>query len=241
MFSFDKDRDGVITDAEVERFRVKASELVESLANGVLNYSVVFSLLFTIFVSLSVLQSGEAPYSASVLAPLREAEGEMFNAAAGDTADWLCSRSSPLCALNMRWYAYVLEWVLLAAGTTSVSIGIYFGIFLYGMLTANMPNTLAKCELIVRKPSRLGILGNCFFMSLLCLLFALAAILVRASAVAFLCGCAPPVALLTYHLSSSACGDMFFYLKQLQSEARLLLPPRANLATATGDLMSCGT
>ena len=67
MASVETEHDGTISDSELQRFRREGVDLVDVLAAGVLNYSVVLSLFLTIFTSLVVLHAGRGPYD--LLAP----------------------------------------------------------------------------------------------------------------------------------------------------------------------------
>ena len=58
MASVETEHDGTISESELQRFRREGVDLVDGLAAGVLNYSVVLSLFLTIFTSLVVLHAG---------------------------------------------------------------------------------------------------------------------------------------------------------------------------------------
>ena len=219
MASVDTDHGtGAISDSELQRFRREGADLVDGLASGVLNYSVVLSLLLTIFTSLVVLHAGMGPYEP--LAPGLRLENASYTAAAGDAADYLW----PENAVGLRWFCYVvLEWTFLAYGTIVSSIGVIQCVVFYGTLTVHLPSLIAKCELIAAKPSKLSGIFQCFIQGMNALICALLGIAFRASAVAFLSMCAVFALYATFHFYLGTVGDFVDVLKAQQREARALL------------------
>ena len=60
LASFDLDGDSRISAAELSRFQLESEKLIEGLQAALLNYSVLLSLLLTVYVSLFVLQLGSS-------------------------------------------------------------------------------------------------------------------------------------------------------------------------------------
>ena len=217
MASVETEHDGTISDSELQRFRREGVDLVDGLASGVLNYSVVLSLFLTIFTSLVVLHAGKGPYDLLVPGPRLGSASD--TAAAADAADYLW----PENAVGLRWGFYVVEWSFLAYGTIVSSAGLMQCVFFYGTLSVHLPSLIAKCELIVAKPSKLTNVFQGFVQGLNALMTVLPCIAFRASAVAFLSMCAVFVLYFTFQMYIATVGDVVDVLKAQQREARALL------------------
>ena len=213
MASFDTDHDGKLSASELERFRYEGDHLIETMVSSLSNYSVLFSLLLTIFVTLQVLHAGKEPYEQNNTRTHR-----LDYTAAGDAADYLLPRS----AEQFRWCFYVLECSLLAVGTLICAVGLVISMLQYTLL-ANLPSLASKCEVIMSNLPRLTVLWTLMQVGLNVLLNAVVCILVRVSAVAFLCSATAYVLFITFITYEVTAGGVQATFRAQQTEARLLL------------------
>jgi hypothetical protein len=181
--SFPLKADGTVGEEELRHFERESTLLIDTLCSSMLNYSVLLSLLLTIFVSLQVAHVGSEPYEQ---APLSHKLGTTRNtAAAGDAAAFLCPQDPE----SFRWVFYVLECIFLSAGTLVCVLGLGACLGSIIMLS-NLPSAASKLEFLMGRLKRLAAASGLLSLSIMLLIVVvLPAVLARASAVAFLCAC----------------------------------------------------
>lgn len=216
MASFDVEADGTVSEDELRRFEHEGALLVETMTAQVLNYSVVLSLFLTMYVSLLVLHAGREPYDQAE-STLKLASTSQ-SAAAGDAAAFLWPQDPE----GFRFVWYCIECVLLSIGTAMCLCALLVAIVRLIAL-ASLPSVVAKCEFVLHTIKGLAFVGLGCAQVVLNLPVSLCAILVRSSAVAFLCGCgvAAVTWLFGFHLISR--GDNLYTLRAQIEEARIVI------------------
>ena len=213
MASFDAASDGTISEEELRRFEHEGTQIVDALNSSLLNFSVLFSLFLTIFVSLQVLHVGREPYEQA--APTLKLAASPYTAAAGDAATFLSNDPEAF-----RWVCYVLEWLLLSIGTLVQTIGLCMTMGRY-MTTVNLPSVVAKCEFLLSRPKGSATIVISFLVGpMILLLGVLPMMLVRASAVAFLSACASGLLFLVFFIRATIANDE---VKAQLAEVRVVL------------------
>ena len=217
---------GLLTDAEIQRFDHEVVDTIESMSASVLNYSVILSLLLTIYVTLGVLHVGTGPYAGGDDAALRlDAFG-----AAGDAASYL----SPADPQSFRFGFYVAECVLIMLGTNVCFAGLLRALAVYNAITVELPSAVARCEYILAKPTRVSAIKDGTQIGLICLASAVPCILVRSSAVAFLCAVGMWAYIFCWWLHYMCLGELLDIVVAQHREARSLLAAAARARAERG-------
>jgi hypothetical protein len=144
--AFHVDENG-ISHEELARFRDEGSLLIDTACSSLLNFSVVLSLLLTIFVTLQIIHvDRELDDRASLI---ETSMGNGSSAAAAPADSW------PMDLRGVRWWAYVGECVFASLGTYTCLFNLIRAIQQYSAL-ANLPTVVSKCEYIMTDLSRLS-------------------------------------------------------------------------------------
>lgn len=182
---------------DTRNFRAEAGALIEKFENAALNYTVVFSLLITITVSLAVLHSGTGAYQ---LAP--ETQSRLFSGVSqieslawADAATFIANRTSPPAqaagqAHLMRAVFYALEQFFLAAGVTFTCVGLFKAVALCIAFGTALPSVVARCEHLLANHRRLYPMYAMMQQGgVACAMYAVVFIVARSSAIAFFFHC----------------------------------------------------
>lgn len=220
LVSFDVDADGSsVSDDVLREFQREGALMVDSVTSSLLNFSVLFSLFLTIFVSLQVLHLGGEPY-AQATSSLKLGTTSR-TAAAGDAAAFLWSQDAERQE-TFRWVCYAVECVFLSLGTLMCGIGLMSTMQRY-MMICNLPSVAAQIEHMMGRLQTHSLVGFMMFMSILILIVAvLPMMLVRASAVAFLCASVSGLLFLVLAVRMAFGGEEMWC--QI-AEVRLVLTP----------------
>ena len=228
MATFDVTGDGVICTSDIHSFQSEGALLTEQLQAGTLNYTVVYSLFLTIFVSLAVLHAGRNAYEipeedvALRIGSYYSEEGrEIFADLA--TYAWPADFAAQL---SLRRSLYEGEYISLAFGTVACIIGLLDSLLLYISMSTALPSVICKLEYIVGAPWRLVVLlWLLFFAAVPSLMLALLFIAARASAFAAFCFGAGVLCFLfwEFFFLQSSHGSVTTTLRHEHSEARRLL------------------
>ena len=186
--SFKLDAGGTsLSEAEFERFRSEGQVLIDNLISSALNYSVINSLLFTIYISLLVLTAGDSAYQPPVIGHFN-ATGPPFGVWS-DFATFAWPDDIESQATGRRVF-YAIECALLCLGIASTVCGIFASLLLYTMMSVGLPSVLSKIEYIAHNPKRLYDMFNYSLNGGLDVLtLVLPFIAARCSALAFFCSC----------------------------------------------------
>ena len=228
MATFDVTGDGVISESDIRSFQSEGALLTEQLQAGTLNYTVVYSLFLTIFVSLAVLHAGRNAYEI----PEEDVAlriGSYYNEEGREIFADLATYAWPadfVAQLSLRRSLYKGEFVSLAFGTVACIIGLLDSLLLYISMSTALPSVLCKLEYIVGAPWRLVVLlWLLFFAAVPSLMLALLFIAARASAFATFCFGAGVLLFLLWEFVflQSSHGSVTATLRHEHSEARRLL------------------
>jgi hypothetical protein len=176
--------DGTVTDAILAKFELEGEKLMDALQGCVLNYTVLDSLILTIFVSLVVLHAGGNAYTVGandVAQRLGDPTGA--HSAWADLATFL-SPEDATTQEAIRRVTYCCEYIGLAIGTLLCSVGLWETLFFYQTVSTGLPSVVSKCEFIIDYPKRLTFILNSFGMALVFLLLTLPFVVARSSAIA---------------------------------------------------------
>lgn len=201
-----------------------AQTFMEGLQNSTLNMTVIYSLLLTIFATLTVMHAGTSIY-ATALDDTSAGIAAFGNDhdAWSELAQW-CWPSNVEARAGLRRGAYVGECVVNALGALVCLMGIWEANFLYLAFGTGLPDVLTKLEYLFEKEGRITKLWIFFDMALITTPISLAFITARVSFIAFLCACVVVVLDVAYlcgvMFKGGCCGDM--YMKQLREAKRRL-------------------
>ena len=164
-----------------------------------LNFTVLFSLLLTIAISLAVMHAGGFAYTSSSSSNANTNTSATSPAAFGDDALWTADFAtfawiSDLAAQeSVRRVFYAAEIGLLALCTLMFSVGLWESIILFTAFGTALPTVLDKYEFIMENPWRLTHPYVIFTMGPAILLASVGCLASRVSAIAcigFLIVCA---------------------------------------------------
>ena len=219
------DAHGRLDDAHsLQRLNESAHIFMEGLQNSALNMTVIYSLLLTIFVTLTVMHAGAPMYhtTAASAADATAVFGAQYDAWA-ELAQW-CWPADPDAKAALRRGVYVGECAVNAFGALVCLWGIWEANFLYLAFGTGLPDALTKLEfLFEKKEGRINSLWTFFDMALLATPLSLGFITARVSGIAFVCACIV-IALDFYYFwrvltfKGMCCADM--YLKQVREAKR---------------------
>ena len=231
MASFDVGGDSGRSDfscAKLAQIRSHGEELILSMQSAALNYSVIFSLFLTIYLSLSVMHAGKSAYETdeSTTALRLGASWDHSVYPWHDFAKYAYPNDAEAQAATRR-ALYVVECAMLLLGTFASYLGLFETLLLYRSLSVGLLSVISKCEYLLDCPVRLAVNWNLLVVSLFCLPVALPFILARSSAIAFHCACAMLAAGVAYLtlVVTSPVGSLYATFRAQHREARRLLRP----------------
>lgn len=220
------DTDGRLLEVgALQRMQEYAHAYLENLQNSTLNMTVIYSLLLTIFVTLTVIHAGAPIYATTLDGASAGAAmfGDQHDAWA-ELAQW-CWPEDMEAKAALRRAFYVAECVVNSLGALVCFAGLWEANFLYVAFGAGLPDTLTKLEYLFEKDDRMLNLWKFFDVALLTTPLSLAFITARISSIAFLCACVVCVVDVAYFFrvicfKGGCCGDI--YMKQLREARRRL-------------------
>lgn len=221
------DRDGRLLEVcSLQRLQEHAHVYLEGLQNLALNMTVIYSLLLTIFVTLTVIHAGTPVYAATLDDDGASAGAAIFgdqHDAWAELAQW-CWPADMESKAALRRGFYVGECVVNSLGALVCFAGLWEANFLYVAFGTGLPDAMTKLEYLFEKNDRMLNLWKFFDVALLTTPVSLVFITARVSFIAFLCSCVVFVVDLAYFLrvmfKGGCCGDI--YMKQLQEARRRL-------------------
>ena len=172
--------DGSLPPREYERLISMGGLLFDMLQNLQLNWSVIFSLLLTMYISIAVLHSGASAYVKDPDALF--SVGSEAQRAWGDLPSFAWPEDEAAQA-GLRRGLYVGECMCIAIGVAYCTIGLVIALIMYTAFGMALPDELTKFEFMLNNPKHMGILWMFYDQSLLVLPFAVAFVTARASAV----------------------------------------------------------
>ena len=224
-----------LCDLSVEEDRLDAQALqqlksdaviyFDGLQNSALNMTVIYSLLLTIYVTLSVMAAGTSAY----VTPLPDAASHHYvfgedEDAWADLAQW-CWPDDVGARAALRRSAYVGECVINAVGALVCLVGMWEANFLYLSFGQGLPDVLTKVEYLFGRKDRVLSLWGFFDASLMGVPLSLVFISARCSGIAFCCACGVAVLDILYFvrvvcIKGGCCADM--YVMQMREAKRSL-------------------
>ena len=222
--SFDVSSSGHLSGRELERFILECHDLISGIQSAALNYTVLATLMFTLFVSLATSHAGTEAYqtlSADVANRMRvDGDASMY----ADFATWSWPNDSS-AQVRVRRVLYCVECGTIAVGILACACGFCEALFLFMMSATALPSVISKMEVILRATEALA---NCLLTvtgSFDAVFMALVLIAARASAVLFIAvGTSLFLFLMLYaNYLNSPVGGATKILRAQHREAQLLL------------------
>lgn len=143
-------------------FQTEAPCLIEKLESQALNYTVVFSLLVTIAISLSVIHAGGGPYQTmpEEQARLFSSGSDIDSLAWTDAATFIAYRTSPSADVArqihlMRAVFYAIENILLALAVSCTILGLFKSVAFTLAFSTALPTLTSRCENLLEHHRRL--------------------------------------------------------------------------------------
>ena len=159
--SFDLEADGSMSKQEFSRFDSECMLLLEGATSALLNYSVLSSLIMTIFVTIILLHvprnyevDGPAGDGLDILGP-DAVERSVY----ADVATFAWPNDAT-AQRNLRRVFHWIESIVLVSGFSAQSFALLKSTFLYTILTVGLPSVTAKCEYLVDNPTLAGDINN---------------------------------------------------------------------------------
>ena len=178
----DIDANDAISPAGLARLNSIGENLFDMLQSMMLNWSVVFSLLLTIYISIAVLHSGAYAYVAAPERLFSGPQGAESHNAWSDLASFAWP-DDDVAQASLRRGLYVAECVCVALGVVLCTIGMFISLIMYAAFGMALPDVLTKFEYMLNIPNHMGALWALSNGSILTLPLAVAFVAARASAV----------------------------------------------------------
>ena len=177
--------------------------------------TVIYSLLLTIYVTLTVMAAGTSAYTT----PFGEDEDAWT-----DLAHW-CWPDDVDARVALRRSAYVGECVVNATGALICLVGIWEANFLYLSFGTGLPDVLTKLEYLFGQKDRGLRLWMFFDASLLAVPVSLVFISARCSGIAFCCACVVTVLDILYFIQAvflkGGCTADMYFMQMREAKRRL--------------------
>ena len=226
LASFCDHATGEVRPEDVARFTHESEPVIELLQASTLNSTVLNSLMLTVLAALTVLHAGGNAYAIE-----QKAVGMRMGDASSGYLGWadlatFCWPEDPLAQESLRRVLYVCECGALGFGMLMCALGLWLSLFFYIAISTGLPNTVAKCEYIVRDPQPAGTASALFFgQSLVGLLLALPFITARSSAIAFFCSTTVAAGWFFFDMYTfgASKGQVVALMAAQNREARLIL------------------
>ena len=156
--------DGSLSDADMVRLRSEGELIMDMWQNVMLNWSVIFSLFMTIFVSVAILHTGSPAYA--TLESQHTAFGMDGPSEYTDLASFIWPEDEQAQA-DARRRLYTGEVVMVAIGITCCASALIIVLILYTAFGASIPDLMTKFEIMYQLPNTLGLVWA-FFDGLVC-------------------------------------------------------------------------
>ena len=171
--------------AALARLKAEGEQAFDMLQNVTLNWSVIFSLFLTIFVTLAVMHAGSAPYepdsSARPSFAADSEEGASFGAWL-DLATYLRPEDAEAQSYLRRAF-YVCECAFVGFGVFACLLGLNIAMNMYTFVGSALPDALSKLEFVLANRTSFGMLWTLFDLAEMVMPPAVGFVAARASAV----------------------------------------------------------
>ena len=219
LASLPLEHDGSVSEQTLARFQSEGEMFVDGLQASALNYTVLFSLFLTISISLLVMHAGEPAYSTETNIGAfhgpNGVHGNLTEAGISNTSRdaWadLASFAWPdslETQTSLRRSLYAAECAFLGLSSFMFMCGVYEALLLFVAFGAGLPTVADKYLWVMENPWRLTHMWIYMFTCPVFMLFGIAFLTARSSAIASLAAAAVAIC---FMLFVGPCYQADFY------------------------------
>ena len=208
--SAELDADGNITQDALLNLQRTGEDVLDQMANMTLNWSVLFSLLLGMYVSMAILHTGNPAYP-----PVDAAHWAFDDLAWTDLASYAWPDDEEAAA-SLRRGLYIGECVTVCLSILMCIVGLMFILILYTSFGAALPDVPAKLDFMLSNPYHCSAMWGLFDWLMFLVPISLGFVTARSSAVLSL-------------TCFATFGLLFIILGLLTKIAFILLPGRGLL------------